>query len=161
MTLAHGTSAVAFTAKTKGGHASPLDAEIFSVLDNGADQVVFVQGAEPLSLWCGDEQDGETFPACVQIYDPLLNFEVGGTKVIPGLAESYTANADASEYTFTLRKGATFSDGSEVNANDVIATLSAIWDAKSPNHKGRTGDWVYMQTYFGACLNAAPDTCKP
>ena len=58
-------------------------------------------------------------------------------------------------------QGAKFSDGTEVNANDVVATLSTIWDAKNPNHKGRTGDWVYEQTYFGACLNAQPDKCTP
>lgn len=41
----------------------------------------------------------------------------------PQLAESWTSNADATEWTFTLLPGATFSDGSPITAAEVKATL--------------------------------------
>src|SRR6476469_6722938 len=41
----------------------------------------------------------------------------------PVLAESYTKSDDGLSYTFTLRKGVTFSDGSPLKASDAVASL--------------------------------------
>jgi len=152
--VAHGGSATAFKANVAGAHASPLGNEIFSVMDNGADTLVWMQNGEPAALWCTDETDGETLRACEQIYEPLLGFSVGGADVVPGLAEKYEVNADLTEWTFTLRQGVTFHDGATLDANDVVATYASIWDAKNPAHKGRTTTFEYFTTYFGAFLNA-------
>lgn len=152
--VAHGGSAVAYQADVKGAHASPLGNERFSVMDNGTDQFVWMQNGEPASLWCSDETDGETLRACEQVYEPLLSFKVGGTEVEPALAESFTANADATEYTFSLRKGVTFHNGATFEAKDVVASYAALWDASSPNHVGRTATFEYFTTFFGAFLNA-------
>ncbi len=152
--LVHGTSACAYQAKVQGQQCSPLSDEYFQYLNNGTDQVVWLQNAEPLSLWCADEEDGETFRACIQVYDALYNYEQNGTKPVPGLATSYEANSDATVWTFHLRQGVKFSDGSPFSANDVVANFGAWWDAKNPNHKGRTGDWIYFGSFFGAQVNA-------
>ena len=120
--------------------------------DSGA--LIYTQSAEPLSLWCGDETDGETHRACQQIYEPLLNYKPGGVEVEPWLAESYDVNADVTEYTFHLRKDVKFSDGSVLDANDVVASYVSQWDAKDPNHKGRTGTFEYFGAFFGKNLNA-------
>ncbi len=45
-------------------------------------------------------------------------------EVIPELAESWKANADASIWTFHLRKGVTFHNGKSFTADDVIATFN-------------------------------------
>jgi ABC-type transport system substrate-binding protein len=79
---------------------------------------------------------------------------VGGLTVEPGLAEKWSPNADLTEWTFNLRKGVKFFSGKELDANDVVATYVSQWDAKSPNHKGRTGTFTYFGTFFGAFLNA-------
>ena len=51
---------------------SPLSNEIFSVMKAGdRDTLVWMQNAEPLSLYCGDETDGETLRACEQIKESL------------------------------------------------------------------------------------------
>ncbi|CAD5257019.1 Peptide/nickel transport system substrate-binding protein [Bosea sp. 62] len=47
------------------------------------------------------------------------------------LAESWTNSADLTEWTFALRKGLTFHDGSPCTAADVVATFEAILDAKT------------------------------
>jgi peptide/nickel transport system substrate-binding protein len=153
--VAYGGSAAAFKANVKGAYSSPLTNETFASMDNGSDQLVFMQGGEPASLWCGDETDGETLRGCDQIYESLLSYKLGGVEVeTKGLAESYEPNADLTEWTFHLRKGVKFSSGNEMTANDVVATFAAQWDASSPNHKGRTGSFDYFGALFGAMINA-------
>ena len=49
----------------------------------------------------------------------------------PELAEEYSANADNSEWTFKLRKGVKFHDGSDFTADDVIYTMSRHMGEKS------------------------------
>lgn len=152
--VAHGGSATAFKAEVTGAHASPLGNEIFSVMDNKSDKFVWMQNGEPATLWCSDETDGETLRACEQTYEALLSFKVGGTEVEPGLAEKWSANTDATEWTFTLRKGVKFQNGAALDAGDVLATYVSQWDAASPNHKGRAGNFEYYGAFFGAFLNA-------
>lgn len=151
--VAHGGSSVVYQADVVGAHASPLGNEVFSVVSNGTDQFVWMQNGEPASLWCGDESDGETLRACEQVYESLLAFSVGGTDVVPSLAESYTSNTELTEYTFNLREGVKFHNGADFDANDVVATFAAQWDAASPNHVGRTGEFYYEGGFFGAFLN--------
>jgi peptide/nickel transport system substrate-binding protein len=154
--VANGGSATAFKAAVQGAHASPLGNEIFSVMSPASgDQLTWMQNGEPAALWCSDEEDGETLRGCEQMYDALLSFKVGGLTVEPGLAEKWSPNADLTEWTFNLRKGVKFFSGKELDANDVVATYVSQWDAKSPNHKGRTGTFTYFGTFFGAFLNAA------
>ena len=52
---------------------------------------------------------GTTFDAVsVPMYNRLVEFEIGTTNVIPGLAESFTAAPDGLSYTFKLRPGVKF-----------------------------------------------------
>ena len=152
--VAHGGSSTVFQANVVGAHSSPLGNELFYVVSNGTDQFVWMQNGEPSALWCSDETDGETLRACEQVYDPLLSFSIGGTDVEPALAESFVANADLTEYTFTLRQGVTFHNGATFDPNDVVATFVAQWDAMSPNHVGRTGSFEYFGAFFGSFINA-------
>lgn len=151
--LVHGTSACAYLAKDTGDQCHPFSDEYFQYISNGTDQVVWLQNAEPLSAWCADEEDGETFRLCINVYDALYNYEQNGVKPVPGLATSYDASTDAMTWTFHLRQNVKFSDGSAFTANDVVSNFDAWWDAKNPSHKGRTGNWTYFTSFFGAQLN--------
>ena len=42
----------------------------------------------------------------------------------PELAESFESNGDATEWTFKIRKGVTFHDGSKLTANDVVYSMN-------------------------------------
>ncbi|MBC7870641.1 MAG: peptide ABC transporter substrate-binding protein, partial [Chitinophagaceae bacterium] len=155
--VAHGGSAVAYRAPIEGAQASPLGNESFAVMSDPDDDIfVWLQNAEPIGLYCADETDGESLRACEQTNESLLAYEIGGTAVIPSLAESYVANEDATEYTFTLRSGVLFHDGSTFDANDVVATWTVQWDASNPLHVGNTGQFEYFGALFGAFLNAPP-----
>jgi ABC-type transport system substrate-binding protein len=151
--VAHGTTADAFLKSVGNVVIGPLN-ENFQEMTTDSGQLVWMQGAEPISLWCGDESDGETLRACLQVYESLLGYEFGGTGVVPGLAESWESNADATEWTFHLRQGVTFTNGAEFDANDVVATYSAIMDAANPNHKGNGGVFEYATGFFGQFINA-------
>src|SRR5712692_1959014 len=52
-------------------------------------------------------------------------------KLRPVLAESWSHNADGSVWTFKIRKGVTFNDGTALTANDVAATINTLADPKS------------------------------
>ena len=153
--VAHGATANAMKADVGNVVMGPLN-ENFEQMTTASGQLVWVQSAEPIMLSCGDETDGETLRVCEQIYDALLGYEFGGVKPIPALAESWTSNTDATEWTFNLRHGVTFHNGATFDANDVVATYSALWDTKDPNHKGNSGVFEYFTGFFTQFLNPPP-----
>ena len=153
--VAHGGSAVAYKAGLEGNpHASPLGNESFSVMGNGTGTFVWMQNAEPISLFCADETDGESLRACEQVTQSLLGYETAGTAVEPVLAESYEVNDTLTEWTFKLRPGVKFHDGSDLDSMDVLVSLALQWDAAHPLHKGNTGAFSYWSGLFGPFLNA-------
>jgi ABC-type transport system substrate-binding protein len=153
--VAHGGSATAYKATVEGAHSSPLGNESFAVMSiPGQDTFVWMQNAEPISLYCADETDGESLRGCEQVTEPLYRYVIGGTASEPSLAEVCEPNADLTEWTCKLRQGVKFHDGSTLDANDVVMTMIIQWDASHPLHKGNTGTfdyWTYMFTQF---LNA-------
>jgi len=155
--VAHGGSGVAYKAAVEGGQASPLGNEDFSVMSiSGQDTFVWMQNAEPISLYCADETDGETLRACEQINEALYKYQLGGVAAEPNLATACTPNTDLTEYTCTLGASIKFSDGSTLDANDVTMSLIAQWDASSPYHVARTATFEYFNALWGAFLNAPP-----
>ncbi|NJN96908.1 MAG: peptide ABC transporter substrate-binding protein [Anaerolineales bacterium] len=157
--IAHGGSATVFKAGVEGAHSSPLSNEKFAVMElPEQDTLVWMQNGEPGSVYCADEEDGESFRVCEQIYESLLGYEVAGTAVEPALAESYDVNEALTEWTFHLRSGVKFHDGSAFDAQDVIDSYTAQWDAASPLHKGRQGTFTYFSALFNAFKNAPPAT---
>ena len=158
--VAHGGSGTAFQAACAGAHASPLGNEAMAVIDCGTDTLVWMQNAEPIGLYCADETDGESLRGCEQINEALLAYEIGGTDVVPALAEKYEVNDELTEWTFTLRPGVKFHDGSDLDSQDVVTSWTAQWDAASPLHTGRTGDFTYFSAYFAKFLNAPEEPAQ-
>lgn len=76
--------------------------------------------------------------------DPILNGDAGGLAMLamtgeflcvsenkqltPWLAESWTSNPDATEWTFKIRQGVTFNDGTPMTAKDVAASINRMAD---------------------------------
>ena len=155
--MAHGGSATVFKADVEGAHSSPLSTEIFSVMKAASrDTLVWMQNAEPLSLYCGDETDGETLRACEQVNESLYAYKVADTAVEPSLATECKPNTDLTVWTCTLRDNVKFHDGSALDANDVVASYAAQWDTKNKNHVGRSGAFEYFPGLFGGYLNPPP-----
>lgn len=72
------------------------------------------------------------------VYDTLTTAGDKGEPA-PALAESWTANDDATQWTFTLRKDATFSDGSPVTAKDALYSIGRMVQ-KAAENGSRAGD---------------------
>jgi ABC-type transport system substrate-binding protein len=155
--IAHGGSAVAFKADVVGAHSSPLgDEEFAGMKPADRSQLVFEQNAEPGGLYCADESDGESLRVCHQVGAALYTFQQAGTAVQPNLASACTPNSDFTTWTCTLRDGLKFADGSALTSTDVVTSFAAQWDAGSPLHKGRTGDFSYWTGLFADFLNDKP-----
>ncbi|MCB0101466.1 MAG: peptide ABC transporter substrate-binding protein [Anaerolineales bacterium] len=148
--VAHGGSGTAYRADVTNQQASPLGNENFSLMDpGGRDVYVWMQNAEPISLFCADESDGESLRACEQVVEALYAYETNGTAAVPALAEVCEPNASLDVWTCTLRQGVTFHDGSTFDANDVVATFTMGLDASSPLHAGNTNAWEYYDYLWG------------
>jgi ABC-type transport system substrate-binding protein len=61
------------------------------------------------------------------IYDPLLSYDDNGN-VVPYLASAVAHSSDAKTWTLTLRQGVTFSDGTPLNADAVVAHFKRLQD---------------------------------
>lgn len=150
--VAHGGSAMGYKLTVEGAYASPFGTSEFYVMSNGTDQFVFMQNAEPASIFSWDENDDESFGMARQMYNTLTEATPDG--VNPELAESWEANADATEFVFKLREGVKYHNGADFDANDVVNFFMSMWDASNPNHVGRTGNFEYFNALFGTFLNA-------
>ena len=108
----------------------------------------------PNSLWPIDEDDYSTFRITRLLYDTLTSYDFKSTGLQSNLADSWTTNTNASEWTFALRYGVKFTNGATLDANDVVASFSAIWNAADENHKGDSGKFTIFKELFGSLLNA-------
>jgi ABC-type transport system substrate-binding protein len=157
--ISHAGFANAYLADVGNQQISPLSNELLYRMTPSAahgDQLVFMQTGEPGSLFCADESDGEALRACMQVNEPLYTFEENGTAAVPALATDCSSNEDLTVWTCTLRDGVTFHDDATFEAKDVLVTMSGMWDALSPLHKGATGAFSYWPGLWGGFLNPPP-----
>jgi len=70
--------------------------------------------------------DFHTWEIFYNIYQGLLKYPPGETTLVPGLAESYDISADGKEYTFKLRKGLKFTDGTPFDAEAVKWSIDRV-----------------------------------
>jgi dipeptide transport system substrate-binding protein len=94
---------------------------------------------------------GTTFDASSRhIYNRLVEFEIGTTKVVPGLAESWTVSDDGTVYTFKLRRGVkfhateTFKPSRDFNADDVVFSFERQLRKDHPFHAVSGGSYEYF-----------------
>jgi len=102
------------------------------------------EGFNPQFFTTGTTADASSVP----IYDRLVEFEIGTTNIVPGLAESWSVDRDGTSYTFKLRKGVKFHSNShftptrDLNADDVLFSYNRMADPNHPYAKVTPG-----QTY--------------
>jgi peptide/nickel transport system substrate-binding protein len=152
-------SAAALTAVTLAACASS-DRESGSGEGGGGEAesggtLVFGAAGDPAMLDPAFGSDGETFRVARQIHEGLLGNEIGGTEPVPELAEDYEVSEDGLEYTFNLRQGVTFHDGTDFNAEAVCFNFDRWYNfeglAQSPSAS------YYYQAVFGG-FASTPDT---
>lgn len=93
--------------------------------------------------------DFHTWNIMFNIYQGLWAYEPGTTDLVPALAESYEIGADGKEYTFKLREGLKFSDGTPLTAEIVKWSVDRVIALK--------GDPSWLVTDFVDRVEAVDD----
>lgn len=96
--------------------------------------IVVGQIAEPQSLDPHAVTAVNDFRILVNVYDGLVRFADGSLEVEPSLAESWEISEDGLTYTFKLREGVTFHDGTPFNAEAVKFNFERMLDEEHPFH---------------------------
>ena len=96
--------------------------------------MVVGQIAEPKSLDPQAVTAVNDFRILMNVYDGLVRYKSGTLEVEPALATSWTISADGTEYTFKLRRGVKFHDGSDFDAADVEFNFDRMLDENHPYH---------------------------
>jgi peptide/nickel transport system substrate-binding protein len=78
----------------------------------------------PLIPWQID--DNPALFISVNMYDTLLRTTKDGLSVEPGLATKWESTPDGLTWTFTIRDGLKFSDGTPVKGNDFVTSLKQV-----------------------------------
>jgi peptide/nickel transport system substrate-binding protein len=103
--------------------------------------------AEPVSTDPQQVTDINSMRILQSLYDRLVGWDSSGFKMVPKLAESWDISPDEKEYTFKLRKGVKFNDGTDFDANAVKYTFDRMLDEKHPEF--HTGPFPFAKFYFG------------
>lgn len=103
---------------------------------------IFGRGGDSVGLDPALEEDGESFKVCDNIYDTLVQYKDGSTDLEPGLAEKWESSEDGLTWTFFLRKGVKFHDGTPFDADAVLFSLNRQHDKTHPFHNV-SGSYVY------------------
>jgi peptide/nickel transport system substrate-binding protein len=113
----------------------------------GGGDLVFGTASDPVVLDGALVSDGESLRALDQMFEGLVTLKEGSTEVVPDLAESWESNADGTQWTFTLRDGVKFHDGTDFNAEAVCFNFDRWYNFKGPFQLESAT--YYWQTVFG------------
>ncbi|MEM7739106.1 MAG: ABC transporter substrate-binding protein, partial [Deinococcota bacterium] len=95
-----------------------------------AQTLVFAQAGLPITLDTGEDDNSRT--AAYQILENLVSLVPGSSQLQPALATSWEANDDATRWTFNLREGVTFHDGTSFNAEAVVFNVERWNNSEHP-----------------------------
>lgn len=109
-----------------------------------ADTITFAQGADPRGLDPAYVDDGESAKIMSNVYDTVLMFDVETCDVLPCLGEMPDISDDGLTYTFKIREGVKFHDGTDCDASAIVTSITRQLE---PN---RTEDMPYASFVYGS-----------
>ena len=113
---------------------------------------VFGNQGEPVDLDPAVITDGISNRITRQIYEGLVKYKGATTEVVPSLAEKWEVNKDGTVWTFTLRKGVKFHDGTAFDAAAVVWNFDRWRQSKHPQHENQVKagkSFEYYEKQFG------------
>jgi peptide/nickel transport system substrate-binding protein len=121
--------------------------------------LVFAGAADPVVLDGALVSDGESIRAVTQIFETLIGLKPGTTDLVPALATKWEVSPDAKTYTFTLREGVKFHDGTDFNAEAVCANFDRWYNFKGPLQSSSAS--YYWQSFFGGYKKNESEDLSP
>ena len=103
-----------------------------------ADTLAVCTEASPDALNAQLSTANTSFDVSEQIADRLVEMQIGGSDLVPGLAQSWTISEDGLTYTFKLRHGVKFQSNADFkptrdfNADDVVFSFRRMFDKSEP-----------------------------
>jgi peptide/nickel transport system substrate-binding protein len=139
------------------GAVSLLVAAVASGSANGDaqanDTLVFATESEPTFLDPALVSDGPSLRVADQITEGLVTVKPGTTKIVPDLATSWKGSNGSRTWTFTLRKGVKFHDGTPFNARAVCSNFNRWYNFPAAIQPDSVAYYYY--TVFGGYRNPA------
>jgi peptide/nickel transport system substrate-binding protein len=103
--------------------------------------------AEPVNLDPAQVTDLNSNRVGRRIAETLVTFPEESTQIVPGLAESWVVSKDGLRYTFKLRKGVSFHDGTPLDAEAVKFSIDRQINPEHPFNK--LGKYPFANFFFG------------
>lgn len=91
-------------------------------------QVIRLPLREPVTMDPGVSYGDAELAIFTNIFEGLTGIDQATGEVVPRIAESWVANEDASEFTFTLRPAVTWSDGKPITSEDFVYSWQRVLD---------------------------------
>ncbi len=113
--------------------------------DKSGGTLVYGRGADSVSLDPINVTDGESIRVTHNIYETLLEYD-HNLELQPKLATDYNSSEDGLTWTFQLREGVKFHDGTDFNADAVVFNFERWMDPENPYHEG---DFPYYPFLYG------------
>jgi peptide/nickel transport system substrate-binding protein len=100
----------------------------------------YLEGQEIPTIDPAKHTDESSLHAVINMYDPLVYPRISEGLMEPGphVAESWTSSSNGRTFTFKIRRGILFHDGSELTADDVVFSLQRMLALK----KGFSWLWL-------------------
>lgn len=132
----------------KSATTEPEANETGETATTGGGTLIVGRGGDSAALDPAIVTDGESLKIAHQVFNTLLDYKEGTTEVTPSLAESWTISDDALTYTFKLREGVKFHDGTDFNADAVVFNFDR-WSDPNSKYKFEGDSFDYYDSMFG------------
>lgn len=121
--------------------------------------VVFATASDPVIIDGPLVSDGESLRVVDQIFEGLVGLKPGTTTIVPLLATAYQASKNGLAWTFTLRQGVKFQDGTAFNSAAVCANFGRWFNFPGPLQTDAVT--YYWNTVFGGFAHPATGSPGP
>ncbi|HVW41395.1 MAG TPA: ABC transporter substrate-binding protein [Amycolatopsis sp.] len=127
--------------------------------NSATDTFVFGAAGAPKNFDPIFNDDGESFRPARQMFDTLVTYKAGTTQLEGALATAWTPSADGKSWTFALRQGVKFHDGTPFDAAAVCFNFDRWYNMKGAAAQSQM--IYYGDVFEGFAKNEGDATGEP